>query len=467
MINLTWQELGIIEVTNLFLYGQMDTPQNLADGAILQHVPAAVTITNVASFMTDGAGRFAAAQAAREPIIEQFMNGTIMPDTGGDQTMTLAQLLNTYGSTEIKSIFDLIQPAYGIGEADFDERSYVYGHSHFKIADTAVFVVKADGTRYIENYALVPAQDNFDFVTDPNLAQQILDTHLLGNKIDPSGIGQTVQINFDQSSLAAYAASKNGTTYTSDNFNIDHINDAHFILNLEQGGSLFINNTFLYASELFDAGVTKYLDNENRPILYGSNINDSLHDTVKEDFIHGTVTRTGVDISSSLLTGYPLAGWIQNGIRYIGGAGNDRLIGTEYNDVLIGGKDNDTLEGGAGDDTYIYNSGDGFDAIVDSDGTIKYDGTPLSGGKQYGDDRVHRDDNKHLYVDIGYGLVVDGNILIKNYADGNLNINLTGPEADPAIKIDPEPDLPADPQTTFNIIGDLGPLDTNPSADGV
>jgi Ca2+-binding RTX toxin-like protein len=106
---------------------------------------------------------------------------------------------------------------------------------------------------------------------------------------------------------------------------------------------------------------------------------------------------------------------------------------------------------------------------VDSDGSgsIKYDGDTLSGGKQYGDDRVHRDDKKRLYVDIGNGLVIDGNILVKDFQPGNLGINNTGPEEDPPIQAGPEPQPPADPQTNFDITGDLAPLDTNPEEDGV
>jgi Ca2+-binding RTX toxin-like protein len=43
------------------------------------------------------------------------------------------------------------------------------------------------------------------------------------------------------------------------------------------------------------------------------------------------------------------------------------LYGGAGNDTLIGNGGNDFLQGGLGNDTYIYTSGDGFDAIVDSD----------------------------------------------------------------------------------------------------
>jgi Ca2+-binding RTX toxin-like protein len=119
-----------------------------------------------------------------------------------------------------------------------------------------------------------------------------------------------------------------------------------------------------------------------------------------------------------------------------GGAGVDTLLGNAGIDVLTGGLGNDTLLGGAGDDTYVYATGDGTDIIMDSDGqgSITYDGFTLRGGKQFGDTRVHQDKaNHHLYVQADTDtLIIDGNIIIKNYiADsGALSLTMTGPEAD-------------------------------------
>ncbi|WP_275421283.1 calcium-binding protein [Snodgrassella gandavensis] len=51
-----------------------------------------------------------------------------------------------------------------------------------------------------------------------------------------------------------------------------------------------------------------------------------------------------------------------------GGAGDDYLYGGAGNDTLIGGSGNDLLSGGEGIDTYYFNTGDGQDRIIDSDG---------------------------------------------------------------------------------------------------
>ena len=63
-----------------------------------------------------------------------------------------------------------------------------------------------------------------------------------------------------------------------------------------------------------------------------------------------------------------------------GTAFDDKIHGSDYDDVINGGagddeltgnQGNDTLNGGIGDDTYIYNLGDGFDTISDSQGSDK------------------------------------------------------------------------------------------------
>lgn len=51
-----------------------------------------------------------------------------------------------------------------------------------------------------------------------------------------------------------------------------------------------------------------------------------------------------------------------------GGAGYDVLDGGDGDDDISGGSDGDTLSGGAGNDTYRFNTGDGFDFIIDEAG---------------------------------------------------------------------------------------------------
>jgi Ca2+-binding RTX toxin-like protein len=89
----------------------------------------------------------------------------------------------------------------------------------------------------------------------------------------------------------------------------------------------------------------------------------------------------------------------------VGGSKADLLAGNRGNDVLQGRGGNDMLLGGTGTDTYIYQTGDGLDTILDRDGngSILMNGQTLAGGAQYGDSRVSRDAQGHVYTNVGGG----------------------------------------------------------------
>jgi RTX calcium-binding nonapeptide repeat (4 copies)/Lipase (class 3) len=158
---------------------------------------------------------------------------------------------------------------------------------------------------------------------------------------------------------------------------------------------------------------------------------------------------------------------LNRGVFMIGGTGSDTLtggiaadllVGNAGDDVLTGGQGNDVLLGGFGNDTYNYQTGDGLDTILDSSGqgSIVMDAATLAGGSEYGDARVHRDANGHLYVDVGSNrLIVDGNIVIEGHQTGGLGLNMTGAVAD------------VNPSTSLDINGDLAPMNFNTGAVGV
>jgi hypothetical protein len=144
-----------------------------------------------------------------------------------------------------------------------------------------------------------------------------------------------------------------------------------------------------------------------------------------------------------------------------GEGGDDTLIGGKDDDTLTGGKGNDTLKGGAGNDTYIYKNGDGNDEITDKDGSIKYDDTTLSGGIEEGEGgeikkatkagTYKSDDKKYTYVWAGEGndLVINGNITVKNFKNGDLGITLF----ERSKKPDPEPSISGGVATWFSAAG--------------
>lgn len=64
--NLSWKDLSINTMTNLFLYGQMDTPSDLQDESLIRQpeIPkepqtTTIVLTDIASFMTEAPGRYA------------------------------------------------------------------------------------------------------------------------------------------------------------------------------------------------------------------------------------------------------------------------------------------------------------------------------------------------------------------------------------------------------------------------
>jgi len=144
-----------------------------------------------------------------------------------------------------------------------------------------------------------------------------------------------------------------------------------------------------------------------------------------------------------------------------GGTKADLLIGNAGDDVLNGGQGSDTLLGGIGVDTYVLNTGagQGIDTVFDSDrrGYLRDDTSNpivLTGGTQYGDNRVFRgkDANgaSHLYTFVsgdratGGDLLVDGAVLIKDWrpnAGNHMGITFSDAVAQAA------------PQTTTTFVG--------------
>ena len=151
-----------------------------------------------------------------------------------------------------------------------------------------------------------------------------------------------------------------------------------------------------------------------------------------------------------------------------GGAGNDTITGSEsikFGDHLYGGAGNDTikgaggndyLEGGAGSDTYQFAGNYGKDTVFDSDGqgSIQIDGATLAGGTAVGDNRTYRSaDKKHAYTlatnsQTDTTLVIDGNIIVKNYNRSRGDLGLTFTDTTPT----------SNPSTSQDIKGDLKPI---------
>lgn len=189
-------------------------------------------------------------------------------------------------------------------------------------------------------------------------------------------------------------------------------------------------------------GMTATGSHNRHAFMLGGTTNDNLIGGNKSDLLVGNAgndTLYGGDGDDVILGGANLD-------TLHGDAGNDVLLGGNDVDILDGGEGNDQLKGGAGLDVYQFNGTYGTDIITDSDGqgSITIDNTPITGGKQIGDNRVYQtDDKQHTYVyvsgnkDTGGDVLIDSHILIKNFSATGTDLGLTmdGPTAESLLPI--------------------------------
>lgn len=471
-----WTEITNEIMTNLYLYGQETKPADLVsdslirEGTALDNKPHGVAIElDAVSFMASGPGQYG--YGAASEVVTAFMEGVVnIPHTNGVRTeYTLAEIV---GVTNKSSTFNIQQADYGaLSGSDIQLRTYIYGTSHFDIAATAKFVIEADGTRKIENFAVIPTQDNFDFVSDDG-------TTSLANKfgfltVDPSHIGRQVIMNFTDTNLIATK------TYTQTDF----INEKNFISNRWNMTEFAIKGSVLsVAIDLFADGQapSATFDDNNRPIFYGGNNSDTISygdlSELQSPFLYQYISNgvvllggKGNDmLSGALHDDHLLGGDDQD--RLYGGDGSDWLEGGSGSDVLDGGAGNDILDGGAGTDNFVWNAGD-VDTIIDSDGR--------TGGRLF-----YRDSTGKLESLAGTFIKSESsNVWTKTLSDGTeitlsnssgWQLNTSGstlilPEAfsmgDYGIKF--ADNNVTNPTTVTNIVGDLAPIDFDTATAGV
>jgi hypothetical protein len=351
-------EIGIEEITSTYLYGTLTRPSNLVDEALIRPPlvytqngePVAVkkiTIDSV-SFMQNGAGRFAI--GARIGIVQDFMGGDLFTNPG---EYRVGDYFNQQKGNDGQRFYAIQQSNYIDTIDDHLERTYIFQSSSFALSQDAILVIKPDGTRYIKNFALLPGNDNFDFVSGDLLTNLL--NPILEADIDPSKIGRTIAIEFDNKENVIR------TVYTQESYQMD----------IAKYESTFhpIDGTLKLASEreqlvnkLWESGITRFIDPQGRAIYYGTNGNDPI-----------IASNIG-----SKLTDYRLAN--QVGTVQIAGKGNDTLRGNNYGLVLLANK-SDYLLGGDGNDTYFAGN---KDIILDSDGSgaVYLGGEHLDGGEK-------------------------------------------------------------------------------------
>lgn len=336
------------EVTSMFLYGSETPSSNFANQNLTQDRGTKEINVNTDEFLdrNDGPGRFVVAsnsvmmQRFFDTAAADFAAGVFaahQDSSTGIVMMSKDELDEIYGltanniwhgiSVDNKWIYDDVD--------DYAERTYIYGNISFKISEDVNFVVYPDGRLEVQNFSLEILNGNdFDWTTRVDDILTTLGNTVLKRAIDPSGIGQTVQLNFDDATPY---------TYTQDNYKDDVIRADKFStvvnpLSISQAMGGVIN-------DLYEAGTIQTVM-DGKLVLYGSD---------DADVIGPYTSRTGVNVSDpGLDLPNPLHEHTDDGLIYVAGAGNDTITGTGADDVLFGNAGADFLFGDGGDDFFVF-----------------------------------------------------------------------------------------------------------------
>jgi Ca2+-binding RTX toxin-like protein len=349
------------EITNYYLYGTKNTPANKSDSSLIRlgspkdNIAATTVTVSKRDFMVT-AGRFAI--GSQFELINKFFSDSFINISGETTYYDKKSLADFFNLDNFG--WDMQQQNWQDGKDDYAERVYIWNTQSYQISDDAIFIIKPNGEKRIDNYAIEPrkflrsSDENFDFNGSNGNPFTGVAADYFENLIDPSNIGRRVDINF-QGSVPK-------RTYTRNSYELD-VNTKNLLFKSGDVPKL-IRDLNTLSNNLFNEGTTKFLDANNKPIIYGTTGDDRLF------------TSNGL---TSIALNYPtLKEYAGNGIVLIGGGGNDNLNGSIFNsDTLIGNVGNDRLFGGAGNDKLTGGIGDDeLDGGADID-TALYSGKEL------------------------------------------------------------------------------------------
>jgi hypothetical protein len=201
-----WAQLTSEAMTNLFLYGDITTPENLVTDALLRPLDRELVIDiDAVSYMLSGPGRFIDprnfapiskffSDAGRADLNAWFANNPSV----SSKTFSLQELQSELGWS-IKDFAGIQQADYVTDFADEVYRTYVWGSSAFELQNTQnlEFVVESAGgqlTLHVNGINIAPRNDNFDFQSSSFAAG--ISGQVSQSILDPSAIGRTVVFNY-------------------------------------------------------------------------------------------------------------------------------------------------------------------------------------------------------------------------------------------------------------------------------
>lgn len=158
------------------------------------------------------------------------------------------------------------------------------------------------------------------------------------------------------------------------------------------GGIQFDRNDVadsLAAAKGFDLYFKHYLK-QGEVILNGEVFTPGIFSTAEQQAIQSLLPQLRDWYVQAGAGGMTATDTLNRGDFMLGGSSSDTLTGGDKTDLLVGnagadtlkgGKGNDTLIGGQGTDTYVFNAGDGFDTVLDTDGSgvIKFGSIAATG----------------------------------------------------------------------------------------
>ncbi|MHB8921045.1 MAG: calcium-binding protein, partial [Halothiobacillus sp.] len=437
-----WTQLGINEITNLYLYGTPTTPTDLTNEALIRPKDSEIKggprygadiVVDMASFMETGPGRFALGSLSK--LVQTFFDPATdlsWMELGGNYSKE--EMVLRLSLEKIDGGVSITQSKLDDGAGDFIQRAYVWNSGAFKLSDEVTFSIDEKGNRKINNYAIVTneaVQENFDFVGGGIIAG--VSNSMNAGLIDPSGIGRKVEIKFTDDGLPK-------KTYGLSDFISDGQKHA-----LHQGKGLLALATLpqeevSLIENLWGSGATRTLI-DGKAIIFGSDKADNL-DISKLQQSYAVTGPLSPFFDGNYLRSY-YEQHPEKGLAFVAGEGNDVITGFTYNDHLYGGAGNDALEGrggadylegGADYDTYKAGAGD---TILDTDrsGRVLFDKVLLTGGHLQDDGSYLSSDGKFSYRLVDQVLTVTetgtgGALTIDNFRQsGDLGIVLGEPVA--------------------------------------
>jgi hypothetical protein len=413
-----WYEVTPTLITNRYLYGFDSTPSELTSAqnvrsAMLNQHPETLGPTSIyldsKTYMESGPGKYAFDAMTLGPssfVAKAFFERVDLPFTGFRQVLSVEDLKLL--SPDLLSVTTFLHLFKDGLSPDHGARTYIWNTVEFKIAPEARFVIEPDGRKYIENFALIPRDDDFDFVSSNPLTE--LGNLVLGDDVDPSMIGQRVNLIFDQTS--SQNIPRIPVLTSLDYFITQTRATPGYVADLLLGLTATYSQIADIRDQLWNEGTTRFIDKDGRAIVYGTVDNDVL-DPYANLRTQALLLQFMPEYRSAILN---------RGLAIVSGAGSDLLMGSERGDALYGG---------SGYDVYRFSGLFGQDEVIDSDGLgrLELNGLTLSGGKSAGKPNTwvqKLGDGSY----VGYQLFQDASsstgyrlAITRNVAEGSIIVN--------------------------------------------